>query len=102
MISTLLRDEPHADTSAFDHSGPTLSILDIHVHLVTIRATRLRRLIALNAPEIVLRNEMRMLCAGVNALIEHGNTSSMTRHETASAPASIWRRRQQRLQANPN
>lgn len=56
-------DPGHRDTAA--------TRLKELLRLVEIRRDRLRRLKALNAPEIVLRNERRMLRVAVNAVIEN-------------------------------
>lgn len=101
MFNALPQGEPHSGSSAFDRPGLKLPVLDVHVRLVTTREKRFRRLIALDAPEIVLRNELRMLRAAVNALIKTGGTVNITVRDAACVPTDTGRRGQQRLSREP-
>ena len=84
MINTLHEGEPHAGASAFGHpEPPALAAL---LRLVVMRENRLRRLVALDAPEIVLRNERRMLGAAVDAVIANGGTAAMASRDVDRSP----------------
>ena len=86
MINTWHEDEPQAEASAFGHPDPEPPALAELLRLVVIRENRLRRLVALDAPEIVLRNERRMLRAAVNAVIANGGTVAMETPDAARHP----------------
>ena len=56
----------------FDRDRPVTPDDDELYQRVAIRNARLKQLIELRAPEIILRNEKRMLRAAVNALLDNG------------------------------
>ena len=67
------------DDSAGNFEGDDFGSVDLDdLHrLVTDRNDRLGRLIALRAPEIITRNEKRMLQAAVDALLDHGEIAEI-------------------------
>lgn len=56
--------------------------------LVVTRRARLRRLLQMRAPEIIVRNERRMLQSAVGAMLEAAEALDIgARHDTSFAPA---------------
>lgn len=60
--------------------------LDTLRRLVMSRRSRLGRLIGMHAPDIVVRNEMRMLRAALEAMLEFGATVDVG----ARGEAGVW------------
>jgi DNA-directed RNA polymerase beta' subunit len=65
----------------------TSDLNDLYRRVIN-RNNRLKRLMELNAPEIIIRNEKRMLQEAVDALIDNGRRGA-GRHGRQQAPAQV-------------
>lgn len=81
--TSLSPDPAHICTvkaAAFDHDSGGLGDLESLFRLVIVRHGRLKRLIEMRAPEIIVRNERRMLRAAVDALLENDEIAATIGH----------------------
>ena len=71
----------------------TSDLNDLYRRVIN-RNNRLRRLLELNAPDIIVRNEKRMLQEAVDALLDNGRRGTC-HHRHQQAPAEVARRHDQ-------
>ena len=57
----------------------TSDLNDLYRRVVIIRNNRLKKLIEIRAPEIILRNEKRMLQEAVDSLFDNGRRATAVR-----------------------
>ena len=66
-----------------------LQILNDFIRRVIIRNNRLKRLIEIKAPEVILRNEKRMLQEAVDSLLDNSRKSNAVKTESNRALKSL-------------
>ena len=81
-----------ANANATDGARPRSETLDEICHLVVSRHSRLRLLIRLHAPDIVVRNERRMLQAAVGAVVERCGPADIASPDEALEPRGRFER----------
>jgi DNA-directed RNA polymerase beta' subunit len=72
-----------------DDRWATTSVNDLYRRVIN-RSNRTARLIELSAPEIIIRNERRMLAEAVDALFENEQRSSPATGANSEPLASLW------------
>ena len=81
-----------AKASATSGGGLRSEALDDLCHLIVSRHGRLRLLICMHAPDIVVRNERRMLWAAVGAIVEKSRSAEVASPDDALAPRDSFGR----------
>lgn len=88
-LVTVPHGRPRGDRAAFGRNAPAADDMEARYRVAVRRSSRLRRLLRMRAPAIIVRNERRMLRAAVDALFEQDETVQVESPSLRARPAPV-------------